>query len=51
MAADGIGQGFEQSGGLADPIGQRGTVEVEAFAVKDLALPVKRQMIGLRGGA
>lgn len=44
MATDGLGQRFQQSGGLADPAGQRGTVEIKAFAVEDLALAVKLQV-------
>jgi hypothetical protein len=51
MAANRIGQRFQQCGGLADPIGQGGAVQIQTFALEDLALPVKRQMIGLRGGA
>ena len=47
MAADRIGQRLQQRGRLADPVGQRGAVEVEAVALEDLALPVERQMVGL----
>lgn len=47
MAADGICEGFQQGGGFADPVGQRRAVEVQPFAVEDLALPVKRQMVGI----
>ncbi len=47
MAADSIGQGFQQGGGFADPDDQGGAVEIEALAVEDLALAVKRQVIGI----
>lgn len=33
-----VSQGFQQGGGLADPIGEGGPVEVQPFAVEDLAL-------------
>ena len=45
MPVNGIRQGFQQRGGFANPIGQCGTIEVNAFASKNLALPVERQMI------
>ena len=47
MAPDGLGQRFQQGGGLPDPVGQRGTVEAESFTVKDLALAIERQMVGI----
>ena len=47
MPPDGVGQRLQQRGGLADPVGQRGAVQIEAFAVEDLALPVERQVIGV----
>lgn len=47
MAADGPGQGFQQGGGLADPVGQRGAVEVEALPVEDPALAIEWQVIGI----
>jgi len=47
MSADGSGQRFQQGGGLADPVGHGGAVEVEPFAIEDLALAVKRQMVGI----
>ena len=47
MAPDGICEGFQQGGGFADPVGQRRAVQVEPFAVEDLALPVKWKMIGI----
>jgi len=47
MATNGVSKGFQQGCGLADPVSQRGTVKIKAFAVEDLALPVKRQMIGI----
>ena len=43
MAADGIGQGFQQGGGLADPVGQGRAVEIEPFAVEDLALAIQAE--------
>ena len=45
MAADGIGKGLKQGGGLADPVGQCRAVKVEPFAAEDLALAIKRQVI------
>jgi len=51
MAADGIGQGFQQGGGFADPVGQGGAVEIEPLAVEDLALALKRKVVGPWGGA
>ena len=47
MASNGIGQGFEQGCRLADPIGQGRSVEVETFAVEDLALAIQGKMIGI----
>ena len=47
MATDGVGQGFQQGGGLADPVGQRRAIKIKAFAVEDLALAVKRKMVGV----
>ncbi|MBP1807797.1 hypothetical protein J2Z33_003678 [Rubellimicrobium aerolatum] len=47
MPPDRIGQGLEERGGLAHPVGQGGAVEVEAVALEDLALPMERQMIGM----
>lgn len=41
MAADGIGQGLQKGGGLADPVGQGGSVEIEPFAVEDPALTIE----------
>ena len=34
-------------GGAADPVGQGGAVEIEPFAVEDLALAVEGQMVGI----
>jgi hypothetical protein len=47
MASNGIGERFQQGGPLPDPISQRGTVKIKAFAVEDLALAVKRQVVGI----
>ncbi|MCB1406811.1 MAG: hypothetical protein KDK01_11285 [Rhodobacteraceae bacterium] len=47
VPTDGIGQGVQQSGALADPDGQGGAVKVEPLTVEDLALPMKRQMVGI----
>ena len=47
VAPDGIGERLQQGGDLSDPVGQGRAVEVEPFTVKDLALAVKRQMIGI----
>jgi hypothetical protein len=47
MATDGIGQWLQKGGGLADPVGQSGTIEIKPFAVEDPALAVERQVIGI----
>lgn len=47
MAADRVGQRFQQGGGLANPVGKGRSVEVEPLAVEDLALAVKRQVISI----
>ena len=47
MPADGLGQRFQEAGGLADPAGQRRASDVEAVAGEDLALPVERQVVGI----
>ena len=36
-------------GGMADPVGQRRAIEIDALAGVDLGLPVERQMIGIFG--
>ena len=47
MAADGIGQRFQQGSGFADPVSQRGTIKINAFAVEDLTLAIERQVISI----
>lgn len=47
MATDGVGQGFQQGGGLADPVGQRRAIKIKAFAVEDLALAIQGKMVGI----
>jgi hypothetical protein len=47
MAADGVCEGFQKGRGFAHPIGKGRSVEVETFAVEDLALAVERQVIGI----
>jgi hypothetical protein len=47
MATDGVGQRFQQGRGFANPVSQGGAVQLETFTVEDLALAVKRQMIGI----
>ena len=47
MPSDGIGQWLQQCRGFADPAGQRRAIQIEPFAVEDLALTVKRQMVGI----
>jgi hypothetical protein len=47
MPTDGIGQRFQQGGGLADPVGQRRAIQIKTVALEDLALAVKRKMIGV----
>jgi len=42
MPPDGIGERFQKRRGLADPVGQRRTVEVEPLALEDLALAIER---------
>ncbi len=46
VPADRGGQGLEQRRGLPDPVRQGRSVEVDAVAVIDLALPVEGKMIG-----
>jgi hypothetical protein len=41
MPADGVGQRFQQRGGLADPVRERGSVEVQPVALEDLALAIE----------
>ena len=47
MATDGVSEGFQQGSRLADPVGQGRAIQIEALAVEDLALAVKRQMVGI----
>ena len=47
MPADGVGERREQRGGLADPVGEGGAVEVEPVALEDPALAIERQMVGV----
>ena len=47
VVAHGGYQGSQQLAGCADPAGQRGTVQVDAFAGVDVRLPVERLMIGI----
>lgn len=47
MAPDGDSQRFQQGSGFADPVSLLGTVKIRAFAVEDLTLAVKRQVIGV----
>ena len=49
MLADRLGQGCQQRRRRSDPIGQGGTVEIDAFAGIDLGLAVQRQMVGILG--
>ena len=43
MPPDGVGQRLQQRGGLSDPVGERGAVEVQPVALEDLALAIERQ--------
>ena len=47
MATDGVGQRFQQGSGFADPVSQRGTIKINAFAVEYLTLAIERQVIGI----
>jgi len=47
VPSDGIGQGFQQGCCLADAVGQGRAIKIEPLAVEDLALQVKRQMVGI----
>lgn len=49
MLADRLGQGRQQRGRRSDPIGQGGTVEIDAFAGIDIGLAVQRQVVGVLG--
>ena len=41
MSSDGVSKGFQQGGGLADPVGQRGSVEIDALTAVDLCLAIQ----------
>jgi hypothetical protein len=45
MAADGIGQRFEQRRRLAHPIGQRRAVEIDPVPLENLRLAIERQVV------
>jgi hypothetical protein len=47
VPADGVGERREQRGGLADPVGEGGAVEVEPVALEDLGLAIERQVVGV----
>jgi methyl-accepting chemotaxis protein len=47
VPADGVGQRREQRGGLADPVGEGGAVQVEPVALEDPGLAVERQVVGV----
>lgn len=47
MTPDGIGEGFQQGGALADPVGQGRAIEVEPLAREDLALAIQGKMAGV----
>ena len=47
MPPDGVRQRRQQGGGFADPVGQRRAIQIEALAIKDLALAVEWQMVGI----
>jgi hypothetical protein len=47
MPPDAADDRLEQPGRLADPIAQGGTVEIDALAGVDLALPIQRQVIAI----
>ena len=42
-------QRTQMPGGMADPVRQRGAIEIDALAGVDLGLPVQRQMVGIFG--
>ena len=47
MAANGVSQGLQQGRALADPVCQRGAIQIEPLTVEDLALAVERQVVGI----
>ena len=47
MARNGVRQRFKQGGGLANPVRQGGTVQIDPLAGEYLALPVQRRMVGV----
>jgi hypothetical protein len=49
MTTDRLRQRFQQRRRLADPAGQDRAVQIDAFALEDLALPVERQVIAVLG--
>jgi hypothetical protein len=42
-------QGTQMPGGMADPVRQRGPIQLDALTGVNLGLPVQRQMIGIFG--
>jgi hypothetical protein len=47
MSSDCIGQGLQQGSGFANPICERRTLQIEPFAVEDLALTIEWEMVGI----
>ena len=47
MTPDGIGQRFQKGGGLADPVSKGRAIEIAPIPVEDLALAVKRKVVGI----
>ncbi len=45
MPPDGIGQRLQQVRGFANPIGQCGTIKIDALALEDLRLPIERRVV------
>lgn len=49
MLAQRIHQGIEQFTGCANPVGQRGTIEIDSFPYINLGLPIERAVVGILG--
>lgn len=47
MTAGGVSQGFQQCRGLADPIGECLSDQIEPLAVEDLALAMQKKMVAM----
>ena len=47
MAADGIGQRFQQSGRFTHPVGKGRAFKIDPFTLEYLALAIQRKVVGV----